>query len=137
MDEAASWSRSARERVQELARLEENWNTYGSPRISDSAVSETLQLLTDIARLGMPEPKIVPVSGGGLQLEWANGVSEIEIEIFPDKSIQYLLLDSQGEMLDGRIHRREDAAEFAPLTAWYLREIPSIEPLIRDYGKSC
>lgn len=137
MDEAASWSRSARDRVQALARLEENWNTYGSPAISPEAVSEALKLLTDIARLGMPEPKIVPVSGGGLQMEWANGRSEIEIEIFPDKSIQYLLVDAEGKMLEGQIFRREDAAEFAPLTSWYLKEIPSIEPLIRAYGKSC
>jgi len=35
-------------------------------------------------------PRVIPVSGGGVQLEWSFGVREIEIEVDDDGLVEYL-----------------------------------------------
>lgn len=123
------WSKVAQERLKELAQLPTNWNGYGSPKISSDAIGECLTLLTDMAKLGMPMPSIIPISGGGLQIEWRNAKCELEIEIMPDKSVHYLITDSSKKMLEGSIVNNSNIAEFMPLTSWFMSEKVSISDL--------
>ncbi len=72
----------------------------------------------------------MPVSGGGIQLEWAGPVSEIEIEVLPDRSIHYLIVDSIEETIEGRIVETGNVAELTPLTCWFLSEKKSVKDLV-------
>lgn len=127
--EQTMWSKVARERLKELAMLPENWNGYGSPKIHADSIEESFNLLSEFAKLGMGEPRIVPISGGGVQLEWRNSKSELEIEILPNRSVQFLLVDSFDEMFEGQIVENGNMAEFTPLTCWFLNERESIKEL--------
>lgn len=127
--EQGLWSKAATMRLKELAAMPENWNGYGSPPVQPEAIQESFNLLTEFAKLGMPEPNIVPVSGGGIQLEWRNLGSEIEIEVFPSRSMHYLVVDSSDEMLEGEIVENGNMAEFTPLTCWFLSGKQSINDL--------
>jgi len=127
--EQTLWSKSARHRLQELSALPQNWNGYGSPVVNKDAIEHSFTLLSELGKLGMPEPNIVPVSGGGLQLEWRRSGAEIEIEIFPDRSIHFLVVDAAGEMFEGRVSNNGNVAAFTSITCWFLSENKSISDL--------
>lgn len=120
------WSKAAQNRLIELGKLPDNWNGYGSPKISAEVIGECLSLLSEVAKLGMPKPAIIPVSGGGLQVEWRNAANELEIEILPDKTMHFLITDCDLEMYEGSINNNNNLAEFTPLTCWFLKEEKSI-----------
>lgn len=131
-----SWFKSVRTRLQNLASLPENWNGYGSPQIAGEAISESLRIINELAKLGMPEPEIFPISGGGVQMEWQNQGAELEIEIMPDRSISYLLVGDNNEMFDRQIRKNENIAEFTPVTCWFLSSNCSIEDFKKKYAQS-
>lgn len=128
------WSRSARKKLEELSKLPENWNSYGSPAIDQKVIEVTANLLSDLAKLQMPEPEIFPVSGGGIQLEWENSNCGLELEILPNKSIEYLIIDNEGKMLEGQISQYNHIFEIACLTDWFTNEKSSINELCRVYA---
>ncbi len=69
-------------RLQRFLSYEANWNGYGERPISTQAVKRTIIVLHRVA-LGGPEPVVVPVCDGGIQIEWYYNGMEIEVEIPP------------------------------------------------------
>lgn len=63
-------------RLDVLASLKENWDSYGGSPITEKALR--------IARLMLTAPTIVPMSCGGIQLEWHKNGMDIEIAINED-----------------------------------------------------
>jgi hypothetical protein len=103
VSKANHWLRSALEKISELARLPENWDSYGSRPIQQPAIEQAANLVACLSKLDPPYPQIFPVPGGGIQLELQQGQRELELEILPDGSIEYLLVAEGGEMLEGSI----------------------------------
>jgi hypothetical protein len=118
----ALWSRSANRKLEELLALEDGWDRFGSPKVSGQIANIARNVLVDLAKLKMPEPKILPVPGGGLQLEWGNSRRELEIEILPNSTIEYLVTDAEGNMEEGNIDSRDGITEFSALAAWFCSE---------------
>ena len=97
-------AKGAVRRLGELARRPANWDGYGSPPLTMEAKSTAMTLLAAIGER-LNGVNIVQVPGGGVQFEWGIGPRELELEILPDGSIQFLVV--QGEqMLDGDIENR-------------------------------
>jgi hypothetical protein len=134
--EGRSWLRSAQEKLEELSKLPENWNSYGSRPIQSGAIETAANLLSDLIKINMPEPKIFPVSGGGIQLEWENSKCEFELEIMPDKSIEYLIVDEKGEMHEGKLPRYNKLIDVIPLTNWFIKEKNTINDISNIYAPS-
>ncbi len=103
LSEASLWLRSAQRKISTLAQLPENWDSYGSPAIHQAAIEQAAEVLACLSDLDLPDPHIVPVPGGGIQLELQQEKRELEIEILPDGSIEYLLVAERGEMKEGAI----------------------------------
>lgn len=80
---APPWFGDVVERLGQYLSYGENWNGYGERAITGHAVLRTVSLLTKVAMDG-PEPAVVPMSDGGIQIEWHYGGTEIEIEVPPD-----------------------------------------------------
>jgi len=77
------------QRLDELARLPNNWDSYGAKTITGAAIDEARRLIRLCEEPCQP-PAIVPTNGGGVQLEWVHphGLgSDVEIEIGPDGRI--------------------------------------------------
>lgn len=110
-----SWLKDSQDELHKLRELPENWDSYASPRIKDVSVKTTADLLIALAKFEMPKPQIFPVSGGGLQLEWQRNKRELEIEVLPDGSIEYLKVFEDGEMIEGSI----DKANVWQLVKWF------------------
>ena len=106
-------------KLQQLKSLPPNWDSYGSCPIQPEVIEMASSLLTGLAKLDMPEPHIVPVPGGGIQFEWENSERGLEIEILPDKSIEYLLLEKEG-MDEGRIDQDDKLAEIVRCVDWVM-----------------
>lgn len=105
------WQLNAIKKVLSFKSLAPNWDSYGSPGPANCAIQAALSFLIDIPFSSLPAPRIVPVSGGGLQFEWTRGERELEVEVRPEGSIEILkvenglpLDDEDGPLLAGDIN---------------------------------
>ena len=103
--------------IQKIAgfeQLPQNWDSYGSPKISAEVIDCAIELVTNSFDRG-PAARILPVSGGGIQFEWENGERELEIEFRPDLNIEYLLAED-GEP----VQARKDFKSIDDLLSWLI-----------------
>lgn len=91
-------------RLEEVAAVPPNWDSYGSEPPTQTAVSVAKKLIHSVARLA-PESagaaavpfSIAPLSGGGVQIEWRKGGSTIEVEVNADGRLGYLQIVDSDE----------------------------------------
>jgi hypothetical protein len=85
----------------EFARLAPDWDSYGAEPISSHAIGLASRLLLDIDRQiialagAYPPPFAAPLSDGGVQLEWKNKHARIGVQVAPDGTLGYLLVEEE------------------------------------------
>lgn len=83
-----------------FAGLEWDWDAYGAKPIQPAAIAGArgfLELLTrryPMLDRALQPFAVVPVPDGGVQLEWRAGDREVDVEINPDGSVSYLMVES-------------------------------------------
>jgi len=117
LDDLSPSQAEAMRRLGEIAKLQHNWDSYGSPPPSSTALEIVMDLLLKIDHPNLPSTDVVPVSGGGLQLEWNVSDREIQLEISSEGTAQYLQIER------GRPVREEEIAALSTeqvklLLAW-------------------
>jgi hypothetical protein len=91
------------ERISGIADLDEGWDSYGALPPSEVALAKTrwlLNSLQDWLPAGIPDPgpfAMAPLSDGGIQLDWERPGLALELEVNPDGSLGYLLVEGEGE----------------------------------------
>ena len=70
--------------VDELTKLDPGWDGYDGVPVLPRVAKHALRLLEALGAHTQIVPDVVPLSNGGLQLEWYVGIHEIEVEIAPD-----------------------------------------------------
>jgi hypothetical protein len=98
-------SGAALQRLDELALLSPDWDTYGASALSTSAVEASRRLVLDtiqtcwrVAGVNGAPSFIAPIADGGVQLEWDGPTGHLEVEVTPQSSLDYLLvLDSKPD----------------------------------------
>ena len=73
----------AREHIAELTGLEQGWDGHDGVPVRFHAARMALEFLRAIGAYTQIMPDIVPLSNGGLQLEWFVGTYEVEVEVDP------------------------------------------------------
>jgi len=77
----------------DLLTLPLNWDSYGAGPIDVNLVRESMNLMNNILGPASPAPRVVPLSSGGLQLEWhRNG---IDLEVVFDRGEEPFFLFSK------------------------------------------
>ncbi len=77
-------------RLDELSRLQPNWDGYGAPTIDPKIIAAARTFVRSLpAQLALC-PRIVPLSPGNLQLEWHAGTKILELEFEDPRTIHYL-----------------------------------------------
>lgn len=109
------WQKNALIALFHIASLPENWDSYGSPPPLPQIVNYAERLLRSIRDEDLPVPHIIPVSGGGIQIEWSNPPRELELEILPDGSIQYLEIGDEEPFHEGEL---TDTSQIHSLLSW-------------------
>src|SRR5437660_4615385 len=79
-----------------LFTLRENWDGYGSPPIAPEAATAALSPISLGDMIGLPLPKVSPVTGGGVHLEWEKDGRALELHIHPDHSVTYVTDGPEG-----------------------------------------
>ncbi len=76
--------------LDELSKLHVDWDSYGSPKISDDLILAAKRFLYQLEFEFIAAPRVVPISGGGIQFEWQMGDRELELEFIDSDNIGYL-----------------------------------------------
>jgi len=129
------WLEPSLHRIRELAAMPTNWDTYGSPSIQPEAVDAAIHLLQKVANLSPAMPHIVPVSGGGLQLEWSIGRRELEIGVTPAGALDYLTDDDDN--MDGGALTLTDTSSLAEIFTWLQGNGTASQDVTTAYAAAC
>lgn len=86
------------ESLQPLLSLQENWDGYGSQRLTEDAVRRADAALQEGSRHRIGVPDVAPASGGGVFLEWEVAGRDLELDILPDGHIQFVRTYPDGAM---------------------------------------
>ncbi len=76
-----SWLDESLQKLQEILELEDNWDSYGAPRVGIKRVQAALEVLLEITPTLAPTPSLVPTADGGVQIEWHRDGIDLEIEV--------------------------------------------------------
>lgn len=86
------WIGEATRRCAELLRLNPNWDSYGAEKISPSIIRTVLLILVKLMKENTPFPDLVPISSGGVQIEWHINNVDLELEVLsPLRFVAYYL----------------------------------------------
>ncbi len=110
---AAPWIRDAVSKVSELTALRPDWDTYGANAVDAAAAARVAEFLLDHAFGDLSAPSVVPMTDGGLQLEWHRGGLNLEISFSSTEPGVYI------EDLDSQEIREEPLEEAGRLLRHY------------------
>jgi len=80
--EVPAWLTATVQSLIDLLRLPQNWDGYGAVQIPEQIAQEVLMVLGEVMDNDAPAPSVVPLSDGGIQVEWHRRARNLEIE-FP------------------------------------------------------
>ena len=81
------WLSEAVERLLTLLRLPVGWDGHRGNPTTVASASYALEVLGRIMRPGVPLPSIMPLSNGGVQLEWHRKGWDVEVEIVGGRKV--------------------------------------------------
>ena len=98
------WLLNAVKKLNELRSFENDWDSYGAPPIKDMFVKMAIEVMLFAMEEKTPEPSIVPIIKGGIQIEWHTKGIDLEIEISAANSIFVSFEDSvEGVSWEGMV----------------------------------
>lgn len=97
----------ARRAISRIAELRQGWDGGASPAPQRAAVSAANRLLEQIERYSeLPVPCVGPAVGGGVGIEWRFETRNLDLEVLPDGSVEYLKADQNPAGFD--VNNMED-----------------------------
>ncbi len=101
-----AWLVSARESLMELLQLPPNWDGYGAAPIDQRLAQSALKVLGNVMDEDAPPPSVVPLSDGGIQVEWHRRGRNLEIEFPADRTPSFYYYEDAGGMeREGQVSR--------------------------------
>ncbi len=96
-----AWLPTVQERIRQLVGLPEGWDGHDGKPVKIDVARFALRLLRETLDPLGPAPQLVPLSYGGLQLEWHENGIDLEIEVEAANRIFVSFEDhSTGEQLE-------------------------------------
>ena len=98
-----SWMQWASNRLEAIAKLEPDWNSYGANRPSPRAIANASILLQTVYDTfgswvrEQSQPQVVaPRADGGIQIGWGRRPIEIAVHADPSGTLGYLYIERRG-----------------------------------------
>ena len=102
--------------ITEFVDLPRGWDGYDGLPVQSSVAEHARRFLSAISGCTQFAPDVVPLSDGGLQLEWFVGTYEVEVVIAPDgKAHVYFECTSDGRIKEFSLGNSLDTDEIGPL----------------------
>ena len=114
------WLTSALTHVAQIAQLPHNWDGDQSPPLAAKEREHITKLLSSIDNADLPEPTIVPISGGGMQIEWQHEGRELELEIVAESEDLIFLKVYQDGTMEENAYPIADLDRTKELLDWLL-----------------
>jgi len=119
----APWLIDVIPKLRRLLDYGHNWDSYASPPPSIELAWQILPLLQETAKYypnyrDVPTPDVVPVPGGGVQLEWFTPTRELEVEFGHAGKATFLAVDLRTGTELEQTFRTDDGGVMAALLAW-------------------
>jgi hypothetical protein len=114
------WLSSALADVARIADLPHNWDGHGSPVLGAKEREHVTKLLSSIDNADLPAPNIVPISGGGIQIEWQHNGRELELEIEAGSEDLIFLKVYQDGTTEENVYPITDLDRTKELLNWLL-----------------
>lgn len=92
----SQWQVDSIVEILRLGNLQQDWDSYGSPPPGSQLIELAIRVVRSIPFDDLATPRVVPVAGGGIQIEWRVGQRELELTILPDRSVEFLKIE-RGE----------------------------------------
>jgi len=90
--------------IHEIQQLSNDWDSYGAHAIKQTLIGKSLDLLALVMEEKSPAPSVVPLSDGGLQLEWHRRSQDLEIIFSVEKPAQFFYRNrATGEEDEGSV----------------------------------
>lgn len=74
------WLNDVIHQVRKLLKLQQNWDSRGAQCIDRDLLEASVILLLKVMRASTPPPCMIPLSSGGVQIEWHMRGMDFEIE---------------------------------------------------------
>jgi hypothetical protein len=105
--------------LDELARLDRNWNGYQAAPIDPATIATARRLADqlDLSEAGIPQ--VVPMTHGRLQFEWHRGTRSLELELESSALVRYLKWDSSLGLSEEDTLPSEDMVRLQALLIWF------------------
>jgi len=114
------WLTSALADVARIAELPQDWDGYGSAPLGIKEREHVTKLLSSIDNADLPAPNIVPISGGGIQIEWQHNARELELEIIEgSEDLMFLKVYPDG-MMEENSYPIADSDRTRELLDWLI-----------------
>ncbi len=102
-----------------LGNLSENWDSYGSQPPNRNTIELACQLLIATAEENFIPPRVIPVSGGAIQLIWENKPNALEIIVTPDGFVE-ILSSKEEEIVLEKKYKAEDLGQAQSLLSSWM-----------------
>ena len=99
--QSPAWLKEIYDRISDLKKLEENWDSYGGLPVAEAAIYSIRVLLSNLDIQDMPTPHVAPLPDGGIGLHWRVGARDLEIEVETSGAVHYLETRIGGESVSG------------------------------------
>ncbi len=104
---------SIESKLDELAKLEKNWDSYNGDPIGKGALGVARLVAKAMAGFTIDEPNIVPTSNGGISLEWYRAGREFSLSFRPNGTFDSFFIQGQlGEYYNFESTCEDETPEF-------------------------
>jgi len=104
-----------------LRQLAEGWDGYHGCAINHAIVDAAIAVIQRLKPHLAPRPRIVPLTSGGLQLEWNTPVRSLELEFETTSTIHYLRWQPSAQIEDEDVIAADDTPKVEALIGWFAR----------------
>lgn len=91
-----SWFDAVMQGLVDLLTLTPGWNSYDAVAIDPDLVAQAVEMSNDLLPESCDVPAVIPLSNGGLQLEWRRDGASLEIVFDRDERPYFYYRDEQS-----------------------------------------
>ena len=107
--EVPAWQGPTVESLLDLLQLPKNWDGYGAIQIQEQLAQKALMVLVEVMENDAPAPSVVPLSDGGIQVEWHRLGRNLEIEFPAGETPSFYYYEDGSELeSEGQVSRSYD-----------------------------
>jgi hypothetical protein len=101
-----AWLEPTAQSLLALLRLPQDWDGYGAVQIQEQIAQKALMVLVEVMENDALAPSVVPLSDGGIQVEWHRRGRNIEIEFPASEEPGFYYYEDGSEMeSEGQVSR--------------------------------